>query len=264
MNDERNIMKISRIIWVLDEKEGENYFPVENSSTSLSISNSMNSQTPRRISRYIPPEVAKFYRRNAPFIPSIRILKRDIRRKYVEMIPNVMNSHDVLLFSSFIDDFYHPNCSSTHTYPEDAQSFFRPLLLKGKESLKCFHTSTSFLLPDGVVRFYDNKICQRLNEAGSRIIGKVDTTGTIIYIPKNNNQIPLDSSHPIRECEPSLEPPPPIRSKEDLIEKFQISTNPIQFIMRANYEIVLDEQNRFINMNFYCYEMEFTVEDYKI
>lgn len=257
-------MKVSRIIWVLDEKEGENYFPVENSSTSLSISNSMNSQTPRRISRYIPPEVAKFYRRNVPFIPSIRILKRDIRRKYVEMIPNVMNSHDVLLFSSFIDDFYHPNCSSTHTYPEDAQSFFRPLLLKGKESLKCFHTSTSFLLPDGVVRFYDNKICQRLNEAGSRIIGKVDTTGTIIYIPKNNNQIPLDSSHPIRECEPSLEPPPPIRSKEDLIEKFQISTNPIQFIMRANYEIVLDEQNRFINMNFYCYEMEFTVEDYKI
>ncbi len=70
----------------------------------------------------------KYYRRpstNIPFIPSIRILKRDIRRKYVGMMSNVMNSHDMTLFSSFIDDFCHPNFSISHSWPQNTRQFFQ-------------------------------------------------------------------------------------------------------------------------------------------
>ncbi len=246
----------------VEEEEEEELRTVKEEIYLSSSFSSTGFETRRITKSQTKPEQIKYYRRpstNIPFIPSLRILKRDIRRKYVEMISNVINSHDPTLFSSFIDEFYHHNCSSTHTFPNNAESFFRPHLLKGKESLKSFHTSTCHLLPDGVVRHSENQICKRLNESGSRIVGKVETTGTMIYLPKQINGMPIDNSYSIRDFLPALESPPPvINSSDELVEKFQISTQPMQFIMRANYEIVLDENHRFLSMNLYCYDMTFT------
>ncbi len=41
---------------------------------------------------------------NPSFMPEIRILRRDIRRRYGEMIVNVANSHDMNLMLQFCND----------------------------------------------------------------------------------------------------------------------------------------------------------------
>ncbi len=90
---------------LLQTISGEMYSPLPSSCSSFTcqITESQTKPKAKQIRYYRRPST------NIPFIPSIRILKRDIRRKYVQMISNVMNSHDVSLFSSFIDEFYHPN-----------------------------------------------------------------------------------------------------------------------------------------------------------
>eukprot|EP01040_Poterioochromonas_malhamensis_P005720 gene5720-6147_t len=82
--------------------------------------------------------------------------------------------------------------------------------------------------------------------------------GTVIYLPKLINGIPVDNRNPISFLQSIESPPPTILNHEDLAAKFQISTQPMQFIMKATYEITLDENHRFLSMNLYCYDMIFS------
>ncbi len=254
---------------ILEESEIKEEFKEMISTSSSSSSSSSSSpreliflQT-RGISKLqIKPHLIKYYRRpstNIPFIPSIRILKRDIRRKYVEMISNVINSHDAALFSSFIDEFYHPNFSISYTSPQTVEHFFKPLHLIGRDRVKTFLLGGFFFVPDGVEIHSDNKICKRLNENGSRIVGNLEKSGTMIYLPKEIKGVPVDRNKSLRDCLRSLEtPPPPIRSHEDIVNNFQLSLQPLRVRSRSHYQIVLDENHRFLSLQVYYYDVSFT------
>lgn len=59
----------------------------------------------------------KSYKRlsiNPTFMPALRIFKNDIRRRYIDMITNVINSYDTKLHEKFFLDFALPG--ATHTY----------------------------------------------------------------------------------------------------------------------------------------------------
>lgn len=67
---------------------------------------------------------------NPAYHPTLRILKRDIRRKYGDMLNNVFNSHDLKLISEFFQTF--ANRDFLHTLnAEMAQNciFPKPMLL---------------------------------------------------------------------------------------------------------------------------------------
>ncbi len=233
----------------------------EKDSNSSSTSKVIYPTCRRLIKPQIKPHLIKYYRRpvsNVPFIPSIRVLKRDIRRKYVEMMSNVVNSHDVALFSSFMDEFYHPNFTITYSSPPTVQHFFKPLHLRGRDNVKDFLSGTFFLVPDEVELHSDIKICKGLNESGSRIIGSVEKTGTIIYIPKEIKTVPVDSNNSLRDCLSALEEPPPlIRSHDDVMKHFQLSQKPLRVRSRSHYQIVLDENHRFLSLQVYYYDVTF-------
>lgn len=218
--------------------------------------------TRRLIKSQIKPHLTKYYRRpaaNIPFIPSIRVLKRDIRRKYIEMMSNVINSHDATLFSSFVDEFYHPSFSLYYTSPETVQKVFRPLHLEGRDTVKDFLLGSFFLFPDEVHLYSDIKICKRLNESGSRIIGSVEKLGTMIYLPKEINGEPVDRNNTLRDCLPALDSlPPPIHCQEDIVNNFQLSLQPLRMRSRSNYQIVLDENHRITSLYMYYYDLTFT------
>lgn len=47
---------------------------------------------------------------NPNYMPGLRILRRDIRRRYAEMFVNVINSHDLPLLIKFVQEFCRPDC----------------------------------------------------------------------------------------------------------------------------------------------------------
>eukprot|EP01040_Poterioochromonas_malhamensis_P005721 gene5721-6149_t len=129
----------------------------------------------------------------------------------------------------------------------------------GRDKAKTFLLGSFFLVPDGIELHSDSKICKRLNENGSRIIGKIEKSGTMIYLPKEINGVPVDRKNSLTDCLPSLDtPPPPVRSQEDVVKNFQLSQKPLQVKSRSSYEIVLDENHRFLSLNVYYYDVTFT------
>lgn len=68
----------------------------------------------------------KSYKRlsnNPVYMPALRILKRDIRRKYADMMNNVLNSDDRKLIWNFFRDFSTPMIQTVHnTFNDDLRS----------------------------------------------------------------------------------------------------------------------------------------------
>eukprot|EP01040_Poterioochromonas_malhamensis_P005722 gene5722-6150_t len=131
--------------------------------------------------------------------------------------------------------------------------------LKGRDTVKDFLLGSFFLFPDEVHLYSDIKICKRLNESGSRIIGSVEKLGTMIYLPKEINGEPVDRNNTLRDCLPALDSlPPPIHCQEDIVNNFQLSLQPLRMRSRSNYQIVLDENHRITSLYMYYYDLTFT------
>lgn len=143
-----------------------------------------------------PPKKSK--RRKAPrkpsfrpaFIPELRIVKRDIRRKYPEMMLNVMNSHDIKLLESFYDTFTVPN---VEVIDRDApasvyEDYQWPKYSKGTQRYLQAMNMSFQLFPDAVFYLEDVQISVILRERGSRITGKIRAVRTQVHGIKFLNQ----------------------------------------------------------------------------
>ncbi len=111
-------------------------------------------------------------------MPSLRILRRDIRRKYCEMMNNVMNSYDPSLILNFFQDFSIPNLQRVLYYPSQTLQFLQQAsTISGiEDQVKDFMMSYK-LMPDVVFSLTDVKVCKSSNCAGSRVVAKTSVRG---------------------------------------------------------------------------------------
>lgn len=112
---------------------------------------------------------------NPSFLPAIRILRRDIRRKYSEMMANVLNSCDAALHRCFLQEFAVPHVTDYYQeFPSELLAHFHyPRKVQGIEKqVEVFRRQYLSTL-DIIFRLSDVKICQKLNIPGSRIVASM-------------------------------------------------------------------------------------------
>ncbi len=141
------------------------------------------------------------------FMPELRILKRDIRRKYPEMLQNVMNSHDIHLLERFYKHFILPtadlyDCNAPSMVYDE---YHWPKQSKGYQR-KLEAMAMSFkLFPDSVFYLDDIQISVRLHERGSRIMGKTRSKQTQVVGVKFLSNQGKTSSEEMMENHPPFE-----------------------------------------------------------
>jgi hypothetical protein len=161
---------------------------------------------------------------NISYIPSLRILKRDIRRSYVTMFANVINSHDYFFLKQYLNTFLLPDASLHHCKPPVC------FIKNGKsEILKMFATNFIFF-PDTIMTFSSTQVCVNSHEKGSKIISKMKIAATQIYV---SNEYPPGISTELNEETGELINYP----------KREISSQPISMEKEGIWIMRLDENN---------------------
>ncbi len=125
---------------------------------------------------------------NPAFHPEIRIFRRDIRRKYALMFNNVVNTHDSLLLSQFLKEFAVPHFEAHEEVPEDLDlKLYRMKVIQGQDQFVKILGMNFTMMPDGIFRLSDVKVCQTLNTSGSRIVLHASMLGTMLYEVTHSN-----------------------------------------------------------------------------
>lgn len=109
--------------------------------------------------------------------PKLRIIKRDIRRRYSEMFNNVVNHPDPRLLLEFFQQFCTPDCQYIVTV---APQISVPVRV-GPRDIFCQQMEYRKTIPDGIRYLTDSKICVSLDQPGSRIISNIFFKGTEIF-----------------------------------------------------------------------------------
>mmetsp|Transcript_14388 Transcript_14388/g.15562 ORF Transcript_14388/g.15562 Transcript_14388/m.15562 type:complete len:269 (-) Transcript_14388:415-1221(-) len=183
---------------------------------------------------------------NPAFMPALRILRRDIRRKYCDMIYNVINSHDPTLISKFFHDFSIPNVQRVLQLPSDTlQSLHQTLMITGiEEQVKDFCMNYT-LMPDVIFTFTDVKVCKSTNICGSRVVARTLVRGTLLYSARNKRAEKKDLMErydpativTTATCES-------IERTDDLI--LQPLETPLNYEMHGIVTLHLDDQHRMV------------------
>ncbi len=182
-------------------------------------------------------------------MPSLRILRRDIRRKYSTMISNVFNSHDIDFVAKFFQEFSLPNLEICHEFGD---CFSPPSYhLRRSQEFGIDKIVESFrinfhLIPDSVFRFTDVKVCQKLREQGSRIISYATVTGTMLYEMKKHvydSQDGINVVHP-DYCQDD------ITLTDSNVEVLTKLKKPIEFLIQSVIIFDLDSNHRIKSMTF--------------
>ncbi len=187
---------------------------------------------PKQIPRFFRQEkgvIKKRKRRciNPSFMPEIRILRRDIRRRYAEMMVNVANSHDLPLVQKFCSDMFRPDCKVIRPNPPQNQVFkvISDLLsqegchfhhFSGFQYLVSEYTFWSEMVPDAIFLVEESYVTVKQGFGGSVITVRFSTRGTQTAV--------IESQEARLTCSPIA---PPIYEKSDSI-----------------LTLVLDEENR--------------------
>ncbi len=212
---------------------------------------------------------------NVKKINELRIVKRDIRRRYIEMYNNVMNIHDPSLLSRFLNDVCTPTCSFTIGLPGN-----RPTLVRKGINEILLHTMESHMkIPDGVQCLSNGKIHVCLEKPGSRIISFASFRGTALYkfrvemeLEKSGQPSPrkyasdlssFPSSLMMEEVEDVIENPSIAEEKKDdfadqtqltIIPAFDpfpllLAIQPMEIMTSGLLTMVLDDTNRIENFH---------------
>lgn len=178
---------------------------------------------------------------NPAFHPEIRIFRRDIRRKYAFMFNNIMNAHDPSLLSQFLQEFAVPHFEAFEEIPENVQvKFCRMKVIQGQDQfVKTIEVNLS-LMPDGVFRMADVKVCQRLNTSGSRILLNLSIVGTMLYEVIQSAPVGRlsDDDSQCQQAVYSFNSPPTL----------QILRRPFEYLMDSIITIQLDSNHRITSL----------------
>jgi hypothetical protein len=128
------------------------------------------------------------------YMPGLRVLKNDIRRRYGEMYINVTNSHDPSLINKFFYQFCLPDCRYDPRIPDDNNfgKFLHSLKPKnpvaecagnggGVSSLVYGVIATMPIVPDMIARLLNFQVRITKGESGSRLTATIVIQGSQIY-----------------------------------------------------------------------------------
>lgn len=136
------------------------------------------------------------------YIPELRIIKRDIRRRYPEMMQNVMNSYDINLLERFYQQFTTPTmeCFDDAAPSTVYDDYHWPKQSKGYHRLLQATKMTFELFPDAVYYVDDVQVSVTLHERGSRITCRMRCKRTQIwdakFLPPNHSLEGEDNRFP--------------------------------------------------------------------
>jgi len=194
----------------------------------------------------------KSYKRpsnNPVYMPALRILRRDIRRKYCEMMNNVMNSYDASLILNFFQDFSIPNLQRVLYYPSQTLQFLQQAsTISGiEDQVKDFLMSYK-LMPDVVFSLTDVKVCKSSNNSGSRIVAKTSVRGTLLYSVRKRTMITENGD--LIECDSGIISTTTTTTGEGvegiddvILDRLE---SPLDYEMNGILTLHLDEQHRMV------------------
>ncbi len=215
----------------------------------------------------------KCYKRlsiNPTFMPALRIFRNDIRRRYIDMISNVLNNYDLNLHRQFCREFAVPNAPHTyHGFPPEFIALLQhsPQLI-GLEQVLHTYELHYLMIPDIVFRYDNIKICKRLGCSGSRVIATVRTSGKMQFVlPKDNNKSNRESKTRYDSSLTSSSLPITSSTSEtgSTSSNIVLSTDynskpiylewlpePVDFDVIAMLIITLDEEHRFVSVDLHA------------
>lgn len=204
------------------------------------------------------------------YLPSLRIVKTDIRRKYGDMICNVENSLNPDLIRRFYKEFCVPNCSYVMNNVTGNTLFEKLVNLLAADSIGSADEIANgtilcgLLFPDTVtiLEGYQIRIIQGVS--GSQLVGKFQCRSTVMYeltLPDENTGNKGNYNHDTaRNDEENAHKEPMINVPPFLFEfewggtshriPLQLLSNPIETILSYNFVIHLDETNRFTSFQY--------------
>ncbi len=188
---------------------------------------------------------------NPKFIPEIRIFRRDIRRRYIEMLNNVLNSYDLELHRRFFEEFGNPNLIQIfNSFPFDLlEKLSQKTRLEGIDSLVEGIGRQYLAIPDIVFQLSDVKVCQRLNTPGSKIVATSMVRGTMLY-----SIVPTHYNHQQLSSEKKDDNLLTTSSNNQLVLK--PLDEQLDYCIEGIVSISLDDQHRFITINIEAEKVE--------
>lgn len=170
-------------------------------------------------------------------MPSLRILKRDIRRRYSEMYINSVNSHDPTLFAKFLTQFCIPNVQFEKKQSINMDSCpgesVPPLI--GVDQIVTVIGSIFLYSPDLVFRLKSTTVTLREGETGATISSGITFKATRIY----------ESNFPPQHPSPSL-------NMNFNPSELKLTENPTEVHMDGVFTIKVDNMNRITSIQMHC------------
>mmetsp|Transcript_8431 Transcript_8431/g.9204 ORF Transcript_8431/g.9204 Transcript_8431/m.9204 type:complete len:257 (+) Transcript_8431:207-977(+) len=209
-------------------------------------------------------EKSKKYRRkrrciNPTFMPELRIMRHDIRRKYGDMFVNVSNNRDIGLMTKFVDEFLRPDCVIDRLTPANRNIAQICRLANSSPGIDIERFLYGFAMscemtPDKVHRLQECQIRTRQGSQGSIILLKavvncvqVFTTNSLQKDQKEEHELQNDenvhSISSVTSSNNSFENIPPTLPTD--IKCLTLLNSPVETVALVSFLIILDE-NHFI------------------
>ncbi len=169
------------------------------------------------------------------FKPTMRVMKRDIRKKYCEMMNNVINNQDTSLVKQFLEQFCLPDVNIYDPVPNGPASISKskPCHIIGIDDITNTWNTGFQLMPDFTFQLYDSYIYATPNHQRSRIVSKVTFHGTKVFnllndLPYLSSLLTCSSSSSSLEDYQQL---PQVKSILDLVRN-SIGTQNLQQVVQ--------------------------------
>ncbi len=125
--------------------------------------------------------------KNPIFMPELRILRRDIRRRYAEMFVNVINSHDLPLLIKFVQEFCRPDCRYIKDYIAEGselqalrEAMDRDMVTDLNGMIEIF-AFCFLVMPDSFFTLKESQLRVKQGVRETQIFAKIAVTATRLY-----------------------------------------------------------------------------------
>ncbi len=207
------------------------------------------------------------------YMPELRVMRHDIRRRYGEMFVNVTNHHDISLLGKFFGEFCRSDCDVINVTPanNELKRNIDLIFFDGKDreniSLKEFleiKIASFQMMPDQVSRLLESQVRVRQGTQGSVVMFTILVKGVKVFAtyPLHENQRKQVSNcrnKRSNEIENSSFSSSSVSSENDAFEKrcdysLEIASVPLDTVTGMAIAMVLDENHciRKLNIEYRC------------
>ncbi len=139
---------------------------------------------------------------NPNYMPGLRILRRDIRRRYAEMFVNVINSHDLPLLIKFVQEFCRPDCRFLSSCSQEDEAKREVKSAMSRKEFAMVANLDAFIqgfavnfvmMPDSMFTLSETQVRVKQGWKGSFILAKGYFRGTKLFTLEPVNKLGLRS-----------------------------------------------------------------------